>query len=190
MKRNFVVACALALALVLGLSATVGASVEGSTEPAAKKGAKKGKGCKGKTGKGKAGKSAAASAKKKGKSKGCKGEGKASLRLTDGAYQDPGANSVALTISGGGTLAQVGFSGDSTCFPLLLTGEPVPVTATATSLRANGTIDGGYFSGKWSITVTSSLKYELVTDSSYNFQEQDPCNKPGVKFTGTLVKAS
>ncbi|HET6999570.1 MAG TPA: hypothetical protein VFI03_13410 [Solirubrobacterales bacterium] len=211
MKRNFVVACALALALVLGLSATVGASVQGSAEPAAKKGAKKGKACKGKAGKGKAGKSAVASAKKKGKSKGCKPKGKAkgddkapvappappagppaAAPLSDGTYGDP-TTSVELTVSGGATTAVLKYVPPGDCVSINYTSQPVTLTKSGDSWTASETrafsLVGEPANAKWDLTVkepglTYVLNFTLESDTLIGF-----CKWEGHP-TGTLTKVS
>lgn len=199
MKRSVLLALVVAFALAIGFSSSAGAGIDGSAEVSAKKGAKK---CKGKKGKAKG--SATTSGKgKKGKGKSCKAKGKGkkppapappaptapNWPPADGDYSDPGQN-VKLSLRNGGTEATVAFGGSATCFPIAISSNPGAVTTTATSLQASGTIGtSSSVKGKWSITVLSDFSYELVTDSSLEFPETTPCNKTGVVFKGTLVKA-
>lgn len=207
MKRNVLLALVAALALALGFGSVATAGAGEAAQASAKKG--KGKGCKGKgKAKGKSSATASAKGKAKGKGKGCKAKGKgpqpkpepapapptpapptpSSWPLSDGTYD--GQEGVGITIKSGGTQAALKYAGTfgKTCIPLPIETDASSVSATGDSFTASGEASGS-LKIKWSITVTPDLKYKLVLDSSYAFPDQDPCDKPGVEFTGTLTKA-
>jgi len=191
LKRSILLALVAALAVAVGFSPAATAGVDSGAHASAKKG----KGCKGKKGKGKAGKSAVASAKKKGK--GCKPQGKTgSWPPSAGTYD--GQDGVGLSIKAGGKQAALTFSPElsepnpKTCIPIGLEFPEEPATTTATLFKAGGKpIDlfGGNGQAKWSIQVKPNLNYTLELSSSFSFADQDPCDKPGVVFKGTLTKA-
>jgi hypothetical protein len=173
MKRSILLALTVVLALTVSLGSVATAAPGDGAQASAKKGKGKAKGCKGKKGKGKA--------------KGCKGKGASSgLPLTPGTYD--GQDGVGLVFEGGKKASLEFVGGDSkTCVPFPIGTSATSVSSTATSFKASGESSSS-LELKWSITVTPALKYKLVLDSSFVFPDQDPCDKPGAVFTGTLAK--
>ncbi|HEU4906557.1 MAG TPA: hypothetical protein VFT19_10660 [Solirubrobacterales bacterium] len=200
MRRSILLAIVAALALAVGLS-SVALAGQGSATTSAKKAGKKGKkrGCKAK-GKGKAkgrnkGKARASAKKKgKGKSRGCKAKG-GSL-LAPGTYE--GQDGIGLKVTAGGKQAALSYAPPfgskvrvQTCIPIPLELPEEAATSTAMSFKAGGKTQsafGGYGEIRWTIEVTSGLRYTLRLDSSHALPEQDPCNAPGAVFRGTLKK--
>jgi len=172
-KRSILLALVATLALTVSFSSVATAATGESAQASAKKGKGKAKGCKGKA---------------KGKGKGCKGRGASSgLPLTPGTYD--GKDGVGLVFKGGQKASLEFAGGDSkTCVPIPIGTEATSVSSTATSFKASGESSGS-LALKWSITVMPGLKYRLVLDSGFAFPDQDPCNKPGAVFSGTLTKA-
>jgi len=170
-KRSILLAFIAALALAVGLGSVATAATGESAQASAKKGKGKAKGCKGKA-----------------KGKGCKGKGASSgLPLTPGAYDDQ--DGVGLVFQGGKKASLRFVGGDSkTCVPLPIETSATSVSSTATLFKASGESSSS-LELKWSITVTHGLKYKLVLDSGFAFPDEDPCDKPGVVFSGTLTKA-
>jgi hypothetical protein len=167
-KRSILLALFATLALAVGVSPVAVAAGDGSAHAA-----KKGKGCKG----------------KKGKAKGCKGKGKGQggLPLSNGTYT--GQEGVGLIVKGGGKQASLKYAGDSgkTCVMFPIDPEATSVTSTSKAFTASSSSDTS-IKLKWSITVKPGLKYTLVLDSSHELPGINPCDKPGVKFSGTLAK--
>ena len=201
MKRRVQLALVAVLVLTTAFATTAFAVADGGAQASTKKSQKKA-GCKAKKGKGKAKGSAAVSAKKKGKGKTCKPKGKGkptqaaptptppgalpavNWPLSDGTYDDAGPNSVTLDDQRWRDGGRDRVRRTLHMLPDHSQLARGPGHCTATSLQASGGISGGggAIKGKWSITVTPDLKYELVTDSLVELPEQDPCSKTGVKL--------
>lgn len=164
MKKSILLAFVAALALALGVGSVAIAAGDGSAHAAKKKG----KGCKG-----------------KGKAK-CKAKGQGGLPLSSGTYT--GQEGVGLLVKG--KQASLKYAGDSgkTCVMFPIDPEATSVTSTAKKFSASGSSSSS-IKLNWSITVTPGLKYTLVLSSSHELPGIDPCDKPGVKFSGTLTKA-
>ena len=192
MKKSVLLALVATLALAIGLNSVATAGQGGATASAKKAQVKgKKKSCKSK-GKSKAHRSATAS-KKKG---GCKGKGRGGSLLAPGTYD--GQDGIGLKVTAGGKMAALiyepPFGGKAkveTCIPVPLEFSEEAATSTATSFKAGGKRNsafGGSGEIRWTIEVTSGLRYTVRLDSSYAFPEQPPCDAPGAVFHGTLKK--
>ncbi len=182
MRRSILLALVAALALALGLSSLAAAGqggVETSAKRAHKKGKKKGKGC------------AKAKGKKK-RGKRCKPSG--ALPLKPGMYE--GKDGIGLNVTEGGKKAAIVFGtshggGPATCIPIPLELSDKTTVSTAKRFKAGGTkipSFGGNGEIRWVIEVDPKLRYKLTVDSSFAFPDQDPCDKPGARFSGRLKK--